>query len=142
MVAMVMRTDPFREFDRLTEQLLSTVRPSAMPLDAYRKDDACYVHIDLPGVKPDEIELTVERNVLTVQVERPDVESDDVEVLASERPHGTFTRQLYLGDNLDTDKLEAEYDAGVLSIRIPVAEEAKPRRIEIGAPAQSRELAA
>jgi HSP20 family protein len=98
--------------------------------------------MDLPGVKPDDIELTVERNVLTVRVERPDVEADDVEALVRERPHGTFTRQLHLGDNLDTDKLEAEYDAGVLSIRIPVAEEAKPRRIQIGGAAQARELAA
>jgi HSP20 family protein len=134
--------DPFRELDRLTDRLLSTLGPSAMPMDAYRKGDALYLRMDLPGVKPDDIELTVERNVLTVRVERPDVEADDVEVLASECPHGTFTRQLRLGDNLDTDKLQAEYDAGVLSIRIPFAEEAKPRRIQIGGTAQARELAA
>jgi HSP20 family protein len=141
-VAMVTRVDPFREFDRLTERLLSSFGAPAMPMDAYRKDDAFYVQMDLPGVKPDDIELTVERNVLTVRVERPDLEGDDVEVLASERPHGTFTRQFHLGENLDTDKLEAEYDAGVLSIRIPVAEESKPRRIPIGGAAQARELAA
>ncbi|MBE1604717.1 Hsp20/alpha crystallin family protein [Actinopolymorpha pittospori] len=138
---MLMRTDPFREFDRLTQQLLGTAtRPAAMPLDAYRKDDWFYVHFDLPGVKPDDIELTVEQNVLTVRAERVGAHSDGVELIAAERPQGTFTRQLFLGETLDTDKLEADYDSGVLSIRIPVAEQAKPRRVQISGSGGRRQI--
>lgn len=128
---MLMRTDPFRELDRLTEQLFGTVtRPVAMPIDAYREDDWFYVNVDLPGVDPDSIDLTVDQNVLTVKAERPSA-GKDVELVVAERPHGTFTRQLFLGDTLDTDKLEAEYNAGVLTLRVPVAEQARPRRISV-----------
>jgi HSP20 family protein len=133
---MLMRTDPFRELDRLTNQLMGTMsRPVAMPIDAYRKDDVFYVHFDLPGVRPDDIDLTVERNVLTVHAERrgPTADSDGVELLAAERPQGTFTRQLFLGDTLDSEKLQADYDAGVLTVRLPVADSAKPRRVNISA---------
>ena len=142
MVAMLMRTDPFREFDRLTQHLLSgtNARPAAMPLDAYRKDDWFYVHFDLPGVQADDIELTVEQNMLTVRAERRGIQPDGVELIAAERPQGTFTRQLFLGDTLDTDKLEADYDSGVLSIRIPVAEQAKPRRVEITGTDRRRQI--
>lgn len=133
---MLMRTDPFRELDRLTSQLMGTVaRPVAMPIDAYRKDDVFYVHFDLPGVRPDDIDLTVERNVLTVHAERrgPTAETEGVELLASERPQGTFTRQLFLGETLDSEKLQADYDAGVLTVRLPVAASAKPRKVSISA---------
>jgi HSP20 family protein len=133
---MLMRTDPFRELDRLTNQLMGTMtRPVAMPIDAYRKDDVFYVHFDLPGVRPDDIDLTVERNVLTVHAERrgPTADSEGVELLAAERPQGTFTRQLFLGDTLDSEKLQADYDAGVLTVRLPVADSAKPRRVNISA---------
>jgi HSP20 family protein len=133
---MLMRTDPFRELDRLTNQLMGTMsRPVAMPIDAYRKDDVFYVHFDLPGVRPDDIDLTVERNVLTVHAERrgPTADTDGVELLAAERPQGTFTRQLFLGDTLDSEKLQADYDAGVLTVRLPVADSAKPRRVNISA---------
>ena len=129
---MLMRTDPLREFDRLTQQLMgTTARPVAMPIDAYRKDETFYVHLDLPGVRPDDVDITVERNVLTVHAERRGPTSESVELLANERPQGTFTRQLFLGDTLDTEKLQADYDAGVLTLRIPVAEQAKPRKVQI-----------
>jgi len=133
---MLMRTDPFRELDRLTSQIMGTMtRPVAMPIDAYRKDDTFYVHFDLPGVRPDDIDLTVERNVLTVHAERrgPTADGEGVELLAAERPQGTFTRQLFLGDTLDSEKMQADYDAGVLTIRLPVADAAKPRKVEISA---------
>ena len=129
---MLMRTDPFRELDRLTQQWMGTAaRPVAMPIDAYRKDDTFYVHLDLPGVRPDDVDLTVERNVLTVHAERRGPTDEGVELLANERPQGTFTRQLFLGDTLDTENLQADYDAGVLTLRIPVAEQAKPRKVSI-----------
>src|SRR5688500_15365990 len=122
-----MRTDPFRELDRLTEQVMGTrSRPAAMPIDAYRKGDSFLVEFDLPGVDANSIELTVERNVLTVHAERARADAGDVEMIISERPQGTFSRQLFLGETLDADKLEASYNAGVLKLRIPVAERAKP----------------
>jgi HSP20 family protein len=137
---MLMRTDPFRELDRLTEQLFGTVaRPVAMPIDAYREDDWFYVNVDLPGVDPDSIDLTVDQNVLTVKAERPTA-GKDVELVVAERPHGTFTRQLFLGDTLDTGKLEAEYDAGVLTLRVPVAEQAKPRRISVSSSGERKQI--
>jgi HSP20 family protein len=135
---MLMRTDPFRDLDRLAQQLAGGTsagtwsRPSAMALDAYRSGDEFVVMFDLPGVTPDAIEVDVERNVLTVKAERrPTVHADDVEMQIAERPLGVFSRQLFLGDNLDTDRIHAEYESGVLSLRIPVAEQAKPRKIEV-----------
>jgi HSP20 family protein len=129
---MLMRTDPFREFDRLTQQMLGTAaRPVAMPMDAYRKGDTFYVQFDLPGVKTDSIDLTVEQNVLTVRAQRPGLDVDDVEPIVTERPAGSFTRQVFLGETLDTDRLTADYTAGVLTLTIPVREAAKPRRVEV-----------
>lgn len=135
---MLMRTDPFRELDRLAQQLVggstqgTWSRPSAMPMDAYRAGDELVVMFDLPGVTADAIEVDVERNVLTVKAERrPTVHEADVEMQVAERPLGVFSRQLFLGDTLDTDKIHAEYEAGVLSLRIPVAEQAKPRKIDV-----------
>jgi HSP20 family protein len=131
---MLMRTDPFRELDRLSQQMFggqgTLARPSAMPMDAWRDGDSFHVEFDLPGVDPDSIDLDVERNVVTVKAERP-VRASDAEMIAAERPRGVFSRQLVLGDNLDTDHIEAGYAAGVLSLRIPVAERAKPRKIAI-----------
>lgn len=131
---MLMRTDPFRELDRLTQQVFgppgTTARPSAMPLDAWRDGETVVVQFDLPGVDADSIDLDVERNVVTVRAERPGL-GGDVEMLAAERPRGVFSRQLVLGDNLDVDNVAATYDAGVLTLRIPVAEQAKPRKILI-----------
>ncbi|MFI7436981.1 Hsp20/alpha crystallin family protein [Micromonospora haikouensis] len=129
---MLMRTDPFREIDRLAEQLLGTnSRPAVMHMDAYRDGDYFYAAFDLPGVDPDSIDCTVERNVLTVRAQRRRPTGDNVELVAAERPMGTFSRQLFLSDTLDTDRLEAGYDNGVLTLRIPVAKRAKPRRVAI-----------
>ena len=129
---MLMRTDPFRELDHLTEQVLGTrSRPAVMPMDAYREVDHFVVHLDLPGVDPSSVDLTVEKNMLTVSAERRWQPSDEQQVVASERPHGTFRRQLFLGEGLDVDHVDAGYEHGVLTITIPVAEQAKPRRVEI-----------
>ncbi len=130
---MLMRTDPFREFDRLAQQLTGTwSRPSPMPMDAYRSGDEYVVAFDLPGVTPDAISLDVERNVLTVKAERRPVALEDgVEMQVAERPLGVFSRQLFLGDTLDADRISATYDNGVLTLRIPVAAKAKPRKIAI-----------
>lgn len=129
---MLMRTDPFRELDRLSQQLLGTAaRPAAMPMDAYRKGDTFYVHFDLPGVSADSIDLTVEQNVLTVRAERRPEQVEGAEMLIAERPVGVFTRQVFLGDTLDTDNIGADYSAGVLTLNIPVHEQAKPRNIQI-----------
>jgi HSP20 family protein len=131
---MLMRTDPFRELDRLSQQVFGTngtlARPSVMPMDAWREQDTFVVQFDLPGVEPDSIDLDVERNVVTVKAERAGGR-EDREMIAAERPRGVFSRQLMLGDSLDTDNIEATYDAGVLTLRIPVAERAKPRKIQV-----------
>ena len=130
---MLMRTDPFRDLDRLAQQLVgagTSTRPSVMPLDAWREGDAFVLEFDLPGVQPETLDIDVERNVLTVRAERPP-KNGDLEMLAAERPTGLFSRQLVLGDNLDLDRLEARYDDGVLRLTVPVAERAKPRKIEV-----------
>ncbi len=135
---MLMRTDPFRELDRVAQQMFGTnARPAAMPIDAFRQEDEFVVQFDLPGVAPDAIDLTVERNVLTVHAQRRRSIGDDVELLIGERPQGTFSRQLFLGDTLDTEHLAAEYVDGVLTIRLPVKAQAKPRKIDVVAKASS-----
>jgi HSP20 family protein len=140
---MLMRTDPFRELDRLTQQMLGTdgtlARPSVMPMDAWRDGDTFHVEFDLPGVNPDSIDLDVERNVVTVKAERPP-RASDAELIASERPRGVFSRQLILGDNLDTERIAASYDSGVLTLQIPVAEKAKPRKISINSSGTDRQV--
>jgi len=143
MAAMLMRTDPFRDLDRWADQVFrggngTLARPSVMPMDAWRDGDTFQVEFDLPGVSPDAIDLDVERNVVTVRAERP-ARDNASEMLAAERPRGTFSRQLVLGDNLDTDAIQASYDAGVLTLRIPVAEQAKPRKISIESSGDSQQ---
>ncbi|MFI9248212.1 Hsp20/alpha crystallin family protein [Streptomyces sp. NPDC053086] len=129
---MLMRTDPFRELDRLTQQVFGTAaRPAAMPMDAFRDGGTFVVELDLPGVSPESIDLDVERNMLTVKAERRPSAGENSEVVIAERPTGSFSRQLFLGDTLDTDRIDASYEAGVLRLRIPVAEQAKPRKIAI-----------
>ena len=129
---MVMRYDPFREFDRLTQQLVGTRRrPRMMPMDAYRRGDRFIIHFDLPGVESDAIELTVEKNVLTVKAERSWTPAEGDEVMVAERPEGSFSRRVFLGEGLDLDRVEARYDAGVLTVTIPAAETAKARQITI-----------
>jgi HSP20 family protein len=139
---MLLRTDPFRELDRLAEQLLGTVaRPVTMPMDAYEREGAFWVHLDLPGIDPDSIDLSVEQNVLTVRAERPAPEVSEPELVVAERPYGVFQRQLFLGETLDLEHIEASCDAGVLTVKIPVAEETKSRKIEIGHAEENKELA-
>jgi HSP20 family protein len=124
-------TDPFRDLDRLAQQVFGTAtRPAVMPMDAWREDDRFVIEFDLPGVAKDSIDLDVERNVLTVRAERV-ARNSDWEPLASERPRGLFSRQLVLGDNLDLEHIEASYADGVLRLVVPVAERAKPRKIEV-----------
>ena len=130
---MLMRTDPFREFDRLAQQLLGSgtaTRPAVMPMDAWREGDVFVIEFDLPGISPETLDIDVERNVLTVRAERSP-RNGDWELLAAERPTGLFSRQLVLGDNLDLERIDAAYDAGVLRLRVPVAERAKPRKIAV-----------
>jgi HSP20 family protein len=139
-----MRSDPFRDFDRLAQQLMgvgTTSRPVVMPMDAWREGDTFVLEFDLPGVRPETVDLDVERNVLTIRAERP-AQNGDWEMLASERPKGLFSRQLVLGDNLDLERIEATYDDGVLRLRVPVAEKAKPRKIEIKTDTRSDEQTA
>jgi len=132
---MLMRFDPFRDFDRLTQALQQpgTVRTASMPMDAYREGDHFIVEFDLPGVDPGSIDLTVEKNALTVRAQRSWEPKESQEVLISERQQGTFTRQLFLGESLDADRIEASYSNGVLRLTLPVAEQAKPRKVQITA---------
>ena len=129
---MLLRFDPFRELDRLTEDALGgRQRSTVVPIDAYREGERFFVRVDLPGVDPSSIDLTVEKNVLTLRAERPFDGSEGQEWVLAERPHGTFTRQLFLGDTLDAGAMSARYEHGVLFLEIPVAERAKPRKIQV-----------
>ncbi|HET7845947.1 MAG TPA: Hsp20/alpha crystallin family protein, partial [Acidimicrobiia bacterium] len=123
---------PFADFDRLSRQIWGGNRFSFMPVDAYRQDDRFVLHIDLPGVDPDTIDLEVEKNTLTVSASREWVRGEEMQVILNERPTGAFSRQFFLGDGLDPERIEAGYDHGVLTVSIPVAETARPRKIEIG----------
>jgi HSP20 family protein len=135
---MLIRTDPFRDLDRLAAQLLGTAsRPTGMPMDAWRKDQQFVVEFDLPGVDPDSVDIDVERNVLTVKAERRNGFAENADVIAAERPRGVFSRQVILGDVLDTDRIDAAYQNGVLRLTIPVAEKAKPRKIVINSDASN-----
>jgi HSP20 family protein len=137
---MLMRTDPFRDLDRFAQQVLGTAaRPAVMPMDAWREGDEFIVELDLPGVTEDSLDLDVERNVLTVHAERPGL-NEDREMVSAERPRGVFSRQLFLGDNLDADQIQASYQNGVLRLTIPVAERAKPRRIKIASSDEKRAI--
>jgi HSP20 family protein len=138
---MLMRFDPFRDLDRLTKQLWGGAA-IAMPMDAYRSGDEVVATFDLPGVDPESIELTVDGNVLTVAAERRFDPGEGVEVLVAERPHGRSTRQLHLGDSLDTEQVEARYDDGVLTVRVPVAAHAKARRVAISTGGRQGEITA
>ncbi|MFE9298428.1 Hsp20/alpha crystallin family protein [Streptomyces niveus] len=142
---MLMRTESFRELDRLSQQLLGATgtwsRPSPMPMDAYRDGDVYVIALDLPGVSPEAIDIDVERNMLTIKAERrPVAHSDEARMDLSERPLGAFSRKVMLADTLDTERIEADYDAGVLTLRIPVAERAKPRKITVGGGVRRKEL--
>ena len=131
----VLRFDPFQEFDRLTGQLLGGQGQRAgarsFPMDAYRRGDRFFVQLDLPGVDPDSIDLTTEQNVLTIRAERSLETEQGDELIVAERPQGTFSRQIFVSDALDLDRVEASYERGVLTLELPVAERAKPRRIHV-----------
>jgi HSP20 family protein len=103
-----------------------------MPMDAYREGEVVHVWMDVPGVKGDDLDVTVEKQTLTVTAQRSWEPGEDTQILASERSQGSFRRSVQLGENLDTDGLEASYEDGVLHLVIPVADKAKPRRVEIG----------
>ncbi|MGW0787950.1 Hsp20/alpha crystallin family protein [Streptomyces sp. NPDC002911] len=142
---MLVRTDPFRELDRLAQQLTGVYgtwsKPSVMPMDAYREGEEYVIALDLPGVTPDAIDIDVERNMLTVKAERrPATRGEDVQVELSERSLGVFSRQLVLADTLDTERIRADYDAGVLTLRVPIAERAKPRKITVGADTTHKQI--
>jgi HSP20 family protein len=130
---MLMRFDPFRELDRVTQMVAQRVTPREIPMamDAYRDGDRFIVHFDIPGIDPSAVDLTVEKNVITVRAERRWEPREAQEVVVAERPQGQFTRQLFLGDSLDPERVEAKYENGVLTLVIPVAEQAKPRKVEV-----------
>lgn len=141
---MLMQFDAFHgELDRLAEQIMSGARPPRpCPMDAYRRGDELVVSFDLPGVDPGTIDLTVQQNTLTIKAERRFEGREGDQVIAVERPHGAFTRQLFLGDTLDAERLEATYAAGVLTLHIPVTEAAKPRKVPIAPGADARTIEA
>ncbi|MBW3653019.1 MAG: Hsp20 family protein [Actinobacteria bacterium] len=129
---MLIRFDPFREMDRIAQMASGAApAPRSFPLDAYRRGDEFIVQFDLPGIDTSSLDLTVERNVLTVKGERRFARQDADEIVVSERPQGVFTRQLLLGETLDGERISASYDDGVLTLTIPVAEQAKPRKVQI-----------
>jgi HSP20 family protein len=124
--------DPFRQMDRLTSQLLSGTRtPMGMPMDVWQTDDGFHVCLDLPGVDPDSVDITTERNTLTIKAERRAEYEDGQNVLIAERPQGTFTRQLQLGDTVDTENIQASYSNGVLHLTLPMTQAAQPRRVQV-----------
>jgi HSP20 family protein len=135
---MLLRWDPFRELDRLTEQAFDNNRWKPFPMDAYRHGEQFVIHFDVPGVDSSSIELTVEKNVLSVKAERAWQPAEGDEVLVAERPRGSFSRQLFLGESLDTSKIHANYENGVLTLTIPVADAAKPRKVEVTAGSDGR----
>lgn len=140
---MLVRTDPFRQLDRLSSQLLGNApRPATMPIDAYRNGDEFVVAVDLPGVDPETIDLTVDKQTITIRAERARNAEEGVEYVVGERPYGTFTRRLFLGKSLDTAEIQADYRDGVLSIHVPVAEEAKPRKVKVDGGATKPEIKA
>jgi HSP20 family protein len=128
---MLMRYEPFRDFDRMTEELLSQRRARQIPVDAYRRGNEFKIHLDVPGVDPDSIELTVERDLLTVRATRTWIPAEGDQIQMTERAQGEFSRQLFLGESLDRDHIVATCENGVLTVTVPVAEQAKPRKVEV-----------
>jgi HSP20 family protein len=125
----MMRFDPFRELDRLTQPMWNA--RATVPLDVYRKGERFVVRVDLPGIDPESLDLTIERNVLSIKADRSWMPAEGEEVLVAERPQGTFTRRLFLSEGLDADKISAQYEHGVLTVTVPVADSAKSRKIAI-----------
>ena len=133
--------DPFRQMDRLTSQMLSGTRtPMGMPMDVWQAEDGFHVALDLPGVDPESVEITTERNILTIRAERQPEYGPDTRVLIAERSQGNFTRQLQLGDTVDTENVQAAYADGVLHLMVPLAKSAQPRRIEVQSSGRQRQI--
>ena len=137
----MLHPDPFRDIDRLAAQLLGTSPgsarvPLAMPMDLYRSGDHYVLHVDLPGVDPGSVDVSVDGGILTVKAQRSERTEVDVQWLSSERFTGGYLRRLSLGEDIDADHIAATYQNGVLTVTLPVAARAKPRRIEVtpGAP--------
>ncbi|GGK33426.1 18 kDa antigen [Pilimelia terevasa] len=129
----MLRFDPFRDFDRLAGEVLSGQRtPRPMPMDVYRHGEHYVVELDCPGIDADSLDLTAENNTLTVSATRRSRAPEGTKFLIAERSSGSFNRQLVLGDGLDLDAVDASYRDGVLTVTIPIAAQAKPRRISIG----------
>lgn len=143
----MLRFDPFRDLDRMTEQLLgvpagTTRAPRFMPMDLYRSGDHYVLHADLPGVDPGSVDVQAENGTLTIKAQRSERTEEGVQWIASERFTGTYLRQLALGDNIDAERIAATYENGVLTVTLPVAERAKPRRIEVASTAQPQTIEA
>lgn len=141
-MTMLMRFDPLREFDRVFDQAWSQTRQASVPMDAYRHGDSFVIHLDLPGVDPASIDLTVERNAMTITAERHWQPVDGDQVVASERRQGSFSRQLFLGEGLDTEQIHATYENGVLTVTVPIADRAKPRRVEVNTESHKEAISA
>ena len=134
----LMRFDPFRELDRLADRALSAAGAQrGMPMEALRRGDEFLIYLDLHGVRYEDVEVTIERNVASIRATREPMRQEGDEVVVDERAYGECTRQLFLGENLDPSRLAAEMHDGVLNLRIPVSEASKPRRVPIGAGAVS-----
>lgn len=136
----------FRDLDRLTQQLWgnpvgTATRPAVMPMDVWREGDTFHVELDLPGINPDSIDVAVDQGVLIVRAERPYAGDEGHDWVTAERPHGVFSRQLFLGDQLDTEHIGADYTDGVLRLTVPVAEASKPRKIAISAGVEQKAIA-
>jgi HSP20 family protein len=138
----LMRFDPFREMDRLAEQALAGARTAhTLPMEALRRGDEFIVALDAPGMTGDDIDVTVERNVIEITARRRPIRQEGDELIVDERPQGEFRRQLFLGDNLDPNKMNAVCDQGVLTLTIPVSEASKPRKVDIATANQGQQHA-
>ena len=140
---MAMSFDPFSEFDRLASTMLDSRlgSPRFMPVDLYRENDTYVLSADLPGVDPGSVDIDVDGQLLTIRAQRT-ADSRDAKWLAHERPHGSYLRQFSLGEGIDSDKISAVYDNGVLNVIIPVSERAKPRKIEVSSSSSNNSIAA
>ena len=128
---MAMFFDPFREFDRVTEQLFDRQGPRLMPMDLHRDGDHYVLSADLPGIDPGSVDIDVDGQLLTIRAERTPRSAEGVKWITRERATGSFLRQLNLGQGIDTAGISATYDNGVLSVLIPISEKAKPRKVEV-----------
>ena len=136
----LMRFDPFRELDRLADQALAGARTvRTLPMEALRRGDQFIVSIDVPGTEPNDVDVTIERNVVEITARRRPIRQEGDDVIVDERPQGEFRRQLFLGENLDPNNLSAACYRGVLTLTIPVSEASKPRKVEIGSSNEGRQ---